>query len=58
MTGLGEKFICRLGTCNKAGIVDSGSSTSKLASYSGHEIKTDVICFVPRSIPCDGGSGG
>ena len=30
-------------TCNEAGIVDSGSSTSKLVSYSGHEIKTDVI---------------
>ena len=45
-------------TCNEVGIVDSGSSASKLVSYSGHEIKTDVIGFVPRSIPCDGGPGG
>ena len=30
-------------TCHEPGIVDSGSSTSKLVSYSGHEIKIDVI---------------
>ena len=49
-------------TCNEAGIVTSDRSRSKLVSYSGHEIKTigktDVGRFVPRSIPCDGGSDG
>ena len=30
-------------TCYEAGTVDSGSSTSKLVPYSGHEINTDVI---------------
>ena len=32
-------------TCNEAGVVDSGSSTSKLVSYSGHEIMADVIAL-------------
>ena len=38
-TGAGCNVIPR-STCNEAGIVTSGSSRSKLASYSGGEIKT------------------